>query len=427
MKFFKLIFLVLLPYSAFAENLNQIYQTAKIQDPTFQRAQAIFLGIKEEIPQALALSLPALSASTATVGNKSNSVNDYHARKYQLDLSQDLINTSNFIEYSVAKMKVAQAQFTLDKAKQDLILSVAEQYFSILRAKNDVDFHSAKLAAFSRHLDQTEQRFKVGLTAITNVHEAKARRDDATAQLISAKNTLSDRYEVIGEITGQQINSITTLVQTKVPLTMPIPNNMDNWVQTSLENNLSLLAQKQKLEQNRAIIKQQRAGHMPTLALTGTILKVKSAAPTSIYSNTKSIGLILTVPIFSGGSVLSKTEQAIQSLAATQSEYVRTYRNIESTTRKAFRGIRTQLSEIKALEQATISNQSALKATEAAFDVGTRTMVDVLNAQSELLNARKKFKNAHYDFILETLALKASAGLLSDADLSAVNDWLQKI
>lgn len=423
MKFIKVLTLIILPLNAYSKNLEEIYEIAKVQDPTYNKAEATFLGIKENLPQALALSLPTLSASATNNANKNSTAGGFNSRSYQLDLSQDIFNPSNIIEYQKTKFQVLQAQSTFEKAKQDLILSVTKQYFRILKAKNDVDFNKAKLSAFSKHLQQTEQRFNVGLTAITNVHEAKARRDDANAQLIAAENTLSNQYESLNEIIGQQVDHVDDLVHSKVQLSMPSPNNMEKWVQMSLDNNLALIAQKHKVEQERYSIRKQQAGHLPTLGLNGSIAKSKTTDP---FSTTKTVGLSLSVPIFSGGTVISKTEQAVQSLAQAQSDYVRIHRGAESSTRKAFRGIKTQLSEIHALEQATISNQSALKATESAFDVGTRTMVDVLNAQSELLEARKKLNNAHYDFILESLQLKASAGSLTEADIVDVNKWLKK-
>lgn len=405
-----------------AENLLEIFQAASSNDPTLRASAATRDATKEARPQAKAKFLPQVSGS-ATLDSHHSSA-DYESQRISLSLTQSLFSKANLATLAQADQQVAQADADYQAAEQALITRVAEAYFAVLRAMDNVEFQRADKSAISRQLEQASKRYEVGLIAITDVHEAQARFDQAVAGQIDAENTLSSRLEDLREITSETYRTVNALGE-NIELNPPSPANMEDWVNAAIEQNLTLLAATYATTAAREGAEVQRAGHYPTLDLVASTFAAENASSaTADSSDDTTIGLQLTVPIYTGGATSSLTRQAEYSYVATRENEEFTRRQVQADTRDAYRGIESAISRVNALAQVLLSSQSALDATEAGFEVGTRTIVDVLNAQRTLYGSERDLKSARYDYLLNTLRLKEAAGTLNVADLEQINSLL---
>jgi len=431
---------IFLQNQAKAEDLLTIYQLAKQNDPVIQAKKAEQLAALEVKPQALAEFLPTISAnatnlannikatsgnslSSSTTGNNSSTtITHYNQSTYGLTLTQPIFYYQQWVAYAKSDEQVKGANAAYGAAEQDLIVRTAQKYFAVLKAIDALKYAKAQRKAFAKFLEQTQQRFKVGLIAITDVQIAKAQHDNAYAQEIAAENELENQKEKLREIVGLPIQQLSTLRE-DLTLKTPDPANLEQWVNTALDQNLSLQASKSKVNSARADIKMAQADHLPTLNVQSDLQR-QTSTPLSASTTTSDVMLKVALPIFSGGATRSKTKQAVYTYEKNQKEMETLYRQIESNTRQSYRGVLTQISQVKALKQAIISNTSALKATDAAFNVGTRTIVDVLKAQSDLIQAEQNYANARYEYILQSVQLKQAAGTLSPEDIQHINSWL---
>ncbi len=428
-----IILLPLFSFQVLAEDLLTVFRLGQTNDPTLQAAKEAQLASIEETPQARAQFLPVIKATATHQANNTrvnnpstanNSLNNSHFNQsvYGLSLTQPIFYYQQWIQLAKASEQVKQANATYAAAEQDLIVRVTQAYFNVLKAFDNLKFAQANRKAFSKFLDQTEQRYKVGLIAITDVQIAKAQKDNAYAQEISAENNLANQKENLRVIIGKDIENYAFL-RPALSLPAPDPANLEQWVIKALDQNLTLQAKRFQVETTRADLKMFQAGHLPTININGNY-NGNSPTPTVQGNKASNIGLQVSMPLFSGGAVLSKTRQArhLHEQAHKQMEVL--YRQTESNTRQAYRGVLTQISQTTALKQAIVSNKSALEATQASFNVGTRTIVDVLNAQSSLIQAEQKYADARYDYILQSIQLKQAAGTLSPEDLQHINAWL---
>ncbi len=424
-----LVLLVVLPPVTVADNLLEIFTLAAKRDPELRAARENYQAVKESTPQARASLLPNLSLSASSSENKqtNNGIrSDFSADNVSLVLTQPVFNYKFLMTLKQAKTTVRKAGIDLSAAYQALILRVAERYFAVLSAKDNLTFLQAEKKSFSRKLEEAQKRFKVGLIAITGVHEARSARDLSAAQVIEAENILANAIEKLREITGQTHDRLAELKDT-IPLTSPAPRNMNQWTKTALRQNLQLQSTQQDIEIARIDIKIKNSGHLPTLDLVAS--KSKNNTTGGFFgareSDTGTIELRLNVPIFSGGLTRSQTKQARHKYQQAVELHEKQQRTTLSQTRNAYRGILAGISRVKALKQAIISARSALRATQAGFEVGTRTIVDVLNSQRELFKAKSNYSRARHDYVLNLLRLKQAAGTLSIDDLKAVNSWLR--
>jgi len=415
--------------SAHADNLLDIYKLAQQNDPTLKAAAEGHNAALTSEPQARALYYPSVDAS-ANAGRshyKSSSVtNNYSTHGYTLSLTQPVFHYGNIVQNRQAKYTVDRADAQYAAAQQDLMIRVAQAYFNVLSAEDGLEFARSEKGAIKRQLEQAQKRFDVGMVAITDVHEAKAAYDSAAAREIAAKNAVSAAEEALREITNRYTENLAKLGD-KMPLVSPDPANLDSWTKTALKQNLQLLAAGYAADEARQSIDLQRAGNYPTLDVV--------AQRNSSYSggglfpagtrDTDSINLQLSMNLYQGGLTRLRTKQYnyLYNQAREQQEVQR--RATLRQTRDAYRGVLTGISQVEALKQAVVSNQSALDATEAGFEVGTRTIVDVLLAQSNLFGAKRNYAQSRYDYILNTLKLKQAAGTLSLDDLAQINSWMQ--
>ncbi len=419
-----------------AENLADVYKQALANDPTFAAAQQEFLATQEIKNQSFALFLPAISlgANYTNINQKYTVAGidtkyDYNTNSYGLNLKQMIYRHEYFVQYKQADYQVAQASANFNNAAQELILRVSQRYFDILGAIDNLDFTVAEKKSIKEQLNQTKQRFEVGLTAITDVHEAQARYDQSVAQTIAAENLLAISRENLREITGQQPENIAQLAA-DTPLVKPDPEDIEQWTEIAGKQSLSLIAAEKAMQIAREEVNLQRAGHYPTLDLVANQTYSSSDGGAFIGFTGKDqeetrIGLQFNLPIYEGGRVSSKTSQAAFQYSQSKDLYERQRRTTENQTRSAYLNVLANISQVLAYEQALKSSRTALEATEAGYEVGTRTAVDVLNSRREVFRAERDYAKSRYAYILETLSLRQAAGTLSDDAVNAITRWLK--
>lgn len=407
-----------------AADLQEIYQLAIQKDPTVLRAAATRDAAALSIDVSRANLLPYVTASAGfgRTDSDGHSFDGPNSTSAGITLQQTLFNWGDWKRLSRAEQVALQVQTVYDSEMQDLIVRVTEAYFNVLGAADDLGFAQAEKRAIERQLEQTKQRFAVGLTAITDVHEAQAQYDSAVASEIAAENELENAREFLREITGQYHDDLSQLNTDKFAPGAPSPSLVQDWVKQAQDYNLVLKSQRVLLDIADKDIDLARAGHYPTLDLTARAGTEKVSG--FERGDSSSLGIELTVPIYSGGGVTAAVDVAKANYVEVSQTLELNHRAVIRQVRVSFNGVNAQISSIRALEQAVISAESALNATEAGFEVGTRTIVDVLQSTRNLFEARRNLSNARYTYIVTMLQLKQAAGSLSEQDLAAINQAL---
>jgi len=413
-----------------AENLLDVYRQAKQNDPTYLAAVAEYNAAKEARPQAWAAVLPHISLNgnhseydqnvTAAFGSFDAK---YHSNSYGVTLTQTIYHQEQFDRISQADAQVAQAEARFNGAKLALILRASQRYFNVLSAADNLAFAQANKNSIEQQLQQTKQRFQVGLTAITDVHEAQARYDASVASEITAQNQYALRKEELRELTHQAPGQLATLGENS-PLLSPDPADVEEWVKTALANNLSLLAAQKAMDAAQAGVGVARSGHLPTLDLQANYTNYDANGGLTTKSDGTTVSLVLNFPLYSGGGVSAATSQASALYQQSRELYEQQRRATERGTRNSYLTVIADISTVNALKQALRSAETALEATKAGFEVGTRTAVEVLDSQQLVFQARSNYAKSRYDYILETLSLKQAAGTLNEEDVANINRWL---
>ena len=457
---FALSSLALMSHSAMGKDLLGVYEDALKSDPQIREAEANRRAARESRPQAWSQLLPQLNGTgeisrTKTDGTTANSSggtdptdptnqipigvavpfkSTVDTTAWNIQLRQSVFSWANWQTLRRANHQVAQAEADYQTAEQDLIFRVSQRYFDVLSAKDNVDAEQAAQEAISRQLDQANKRFEVGLIAITDVQEAKAARDSATAAVIAAKRALSTAEELLREYTDQQYSELSRPNDT-MPLQSPEPADAEKWVELSMEQNLSLISSRLAADIARDNVGIARSGHLPSLDIVGNHGKTDETTTqdfgsqrlyTDLDTDRKNnyIGLQVTVPLFSGGLTQSQVRQSQYFWIAARERMTRVSRETERSARDAYLGVISEISRVQALRQALESSQTALKATEAGYEVGTRTAVDVLTSRQTLVRAQTDYARSRYDYILNVIQLKLAAGNLDRDTLREVNQWL---
>lgn len=404
-----------------AEDLQAVYQLATQKDPVVQRAAATRDAAAARIDVSRASLLPTVSLG-AEVGRSSRDnlrFSGTNSTGANIQARQSLFNWANWQNLTRAEKVALQNQTVYDVEVQTLIVRVTTAYFNVLKAKDNLTFVAAEKRSVERQLEQTKQRFAVGLTAITDVHEAQAQFDSVVAREISSENELENAREALREITGQYHEQIAQLNTDKFSTSRPTPAIVTDWVNIAEQNNLTLKAQRIALDVSELDIDLAKSGHLPTLDATASVGITKPSGMER--EDSSSVGISLSVPIYSGGGIEAGVRVAQANYVEVSQALEQSHRSVVRQIRSSFNNVNSQMSQIRALEQAVISAQSALQATEAGFDVGTRTIVDVLLSTRNLFDAQRNLAGARYDYILAQLALKQAAGNLAEDDLLAIN------
>lgn len=425
--------------SSSAENLLQVYHQAIGTDPTFKAAYQTYLSTSENLPQAWSLLLPNLSfkgtynfqsisqtAGSAFSGGTSNYTNNQ--RQYELALSQPLFNGVAWAGLKGAKATVKQAHATYNYACQDLMMRVANAYFNVLTANSNLIYTHAQKVAVGEQLYQTKQQYEVGVTAITNLLNAQSSYDTIVANEIVAKVQLADAMESLRQITNRTYANLAGVDDT-LPLITPRPSQMESWVRIATEQNYNVLAAKFGAIVAQENISVQRAQHLPQINLTGDYADNYNNNSSGLGQFEQKIweaGANLTIPIYQGGKILSQTRQARDQYQFSLQQLELNYRQAVANTRTSYLGVVSGISKIVADKEAIKSNKAQLDATIASYKVGTRTMVDVLNAETTLYQSLQTYSQDQYSYLINILTLKEQAGTLNPNDLAQMNSWLRK-
>ena len=447
----------LLPLTASAEDLMQTYELARAGDPQFSAAESTRDATKEGAVQARAAMLPQIDG-TATI-SKSRSKgpatetqrdpttgefiqftgevdSDTTTRRLGVDVTQMVFYRSRFTTLRSQNALGRASDFTLEAAGDTLITRTSAAYFNVLIAIETLAAAEAQEAALKKQFDFADKRLEVGLAPITDVHEARAQYDSARANTIVTRNALADAYQALAEITGQTIESLKALPDDFQPA-LPSEQDAEAWVATALGNNPNLAALEQEVAAANADVETARSGHWPTLYLSGGYGDNRTTGDSSFSSGAFSatnpienesrgpnIGLTLSVPIFSGGATQSRVRQAIAHRDVRADQYEQQRRAVVRNTRNAYQSLLAGISEVEARRLALVSAQAAYDASQVGLEVGTRTVLDVLNNQQTLFNAQREYARAKYNFLQTRLTLEQSAGTLDGSDVQDVNRLL---
>ena len=415
--------------SASAADLMQTYELARSGDPQLSAAESGRLAQKEGAVQARATLLPQLSGDASLSRSKSRPeggswTDTRTSRGYGLTLNQSVLDFSRYSTLRGQRALSQAADFDLEAANDSLITRTSAAYFNVLVAIETLAAAEAAESAFGRQFDYAQKRLDVGLAPITDVHEARAQFDSARANVITSRNALKDAYEALTEITGQPLSNLKGLPDDFRPQ-LPSDYSADGWVETALAQNPALKSTEYQVQSAEANVSTARAGHLPTLSLGASYGRDAAwgFTPTS-NGDSQSIGLTLSVPIFSGGATQSRVRQALANRDSAQDGYEQQKRAIVRNTRNAYQTLEAGISEIEARRLALVSANAAYEASQVGLEVGTRTVLDVLVNQQNLFQARQNYSLAKYNYLQNRLLLEQAAGTLEASDVQDINRLL---
>lgn len=422
-------------------NLIKVYQLAVENNSDLAAAHAAYQARAESIPLARAALLPQLGAGASTnhnrtsvdtreLGEQNSKRNSY---SYQATLSQPLFRLDSWYQLKAAKADSQQAAIELSATEQNIILQSAEVYFTVLRTQDNLAASRAEEEAFKRQYDLASERFNVGLSDKTDVLQAQAAYDAARANRLLAENQVQDAFQALATLTNQHFNALEG-VRHSLPVLPPQPNDASAWVNKATLDNLQLQAMDFAVAAAEHDLRKRKSGHAPTLDAVAQYQKGdndalglmnRGGAPT-YHRNAEQtvIGLQLNIPLYTGGATSASVRQGVQQRNQTEHLKESTRRQIVQDARNLHRAVNTDTQQVQARKQTIISSQSAVEATEIGYEVGTRTIVDVLDAQRQLYAAVRNYNNARYDYILNSLRLQQVAGSLSPDNLAALSPYL---
>ena len=415
-----------------AENLMQVYQQALATNPDLRASGATRDAAFEKINETRGPLLPQLGLGVDYAYNNgyrdANGVNS-NETSGSLQLTQTIFDMSKWRALTLQEKTAGIADVTFQTAQQTLILNTATAYFNVLSAIDSLSYTEAQKQAIYRELDQTTQRFNVGLVAITDVQNARSEYDTVLANEVTARNTLDNALEVLRQVTGVFYPQLASLNINTFNTQRPEP--VANLLREAENRNLSLLSARLSQDLAREQIRYYETGHMPTLDLTASTGISNTKYNGSRTGNATSyqdsdagqnqVGLSLTVPIYSGGTVNSQVKQAQYNFVTYSEQLESAHRSVVQTVRSSFNNISASISSINAYKQAVVSAQSSLDATEAGYRVGTRTIVDVLDATTTLYNAKQQLSSTRYTYLINQLNVKSALGTLNENDLLSLN------
>jgi outer membrane protein len=431
----------LAPALSHADTLKEIYQQALQNDHQFKAAQANLAAGREAPVLGRAALLPQVFGDAQIAkqevdvdGQPQISGRTATEKSYGASLRQPLFDLAVWNQYRASQVQgdLADVQFAVDQ--QDLIIRTSQAYFEALKAVDNSNTAKSEEAALARQLEQTKQRFAVGLIAITDVHEAQAAYDAAVAAKLLAQGQVGIAVQAVEVLTGKAYTALSPL-QVAFPVTAPIPESRQDWVDLALKNNLQLRAAAGRAKAAEYNYKAKAAAHLPTVYGSLGYEKANSdgdgftgPSPYNLDSDstTKSAAISLKVPIFTGGYTSASRRQALQQQYVADEGKLQAERDIVQATRSYHLSVMTGVAGVKARQQSIVSSQSALDATKAGYDVGTRDLVDLLRAQQNLFRAQRDYFDSLYAYVLGSLRLKQAAGVLSEKDVEALDSWLDK-
>ncbi|MCR9191929.1 MAG: TolC family outer membrane protein [Gammaproteobacteria bacterium] len=438
---------LLLSSQGFCADLMDVYHQALDNDPSFKAAYSTFLSQSETLPQAWAQLLPQLTL-TALIGRNNQSVDagvfvveqTYNGDKWTVNASQTVFNYAAWEKVKQARAGVKSALATFNDNAQQLMMRTTKAYLDLLLARDTLTFSQAKKRANKRQLDQAQERFNVGLDAITAVYEARSAFDQSVAEVIGDQNNLVNQNEKLSLITNHTYKHVAVLRNNRIPLIKPEPAIVDEWISAGLKQNYSLYAAKYALQAAREKIKAASAGNWPVFTIQGNVADTHYNSSTheggdadSLVNDLfipqeqmiSSISLNASLPIYQGGLVASQTRQASFDFQTSSHQMEKAYRDVVVNSNIHFNTVIQGIEKVKADRQTVISQQNSTESVEAQYAVGTRTMTDVVITQQRLFEAQQQLASDQYALILSTMNLKYFAGTLNVMDLEEINSWLE--
>lgn len=410
--------------------LLAVYQEALSNDAQLLAARHHYESLKEKVSQARAGLLPTLNSSvrSAAVTQEASSTSRSRTDSvFQANLIQPVLRTDRWFQLDAAQATVTKDQFELLAKEQLLILSVAQAYFETLRALDRVAATKAEETALQRQQLQAQGRLANGAANLTDVLEAKAAHDNATANRKLAERKVGDAFGHLSRLTNRAYSSIEG-IRHQLPIVAPKPGEADAWVDQAVQQNLSLQASELAVVAAEHTLLQRKAGFAPTVDAVVSYRKGNSEAMGGLNQrgdiSQRSIALELNIPLYSGGMVRSQVREATEQLTRSQYEKEDRLRETVLTTRNLHRSVNSDVEQVVARRQSIQSSQASVQANKVGWQMGSRNFSDVLNAQRQLYTVVREYNNARYDFIINTLKLKQAAGLLSPADLKSLSAYL---
>lgn len=439
--------LLAIPNIAIAKNLDyvpktglmRIYYDAVNNNSDLAAAKAQYGAKQEVVPQARAGLLPQINADAdyndvRTALDTPSATIKRNTYTYGISLSQPLFKVDRWFQLQAANATSEQARLEFAVTQQQLILQTAQVYFSILQAQDNLAANKAEEDAYKRQADEAQAKFKLGLADKTDYLQAKSAYDMSRANRIVAQKTVQDAFQALTTLTNKHYDAIEGM-RHNLPITLPIPNSAQAWVDKAITQNLSLQAGGYEVNAAEETLKQRKAGHAPTVDFVASYKKgdndafnfSNSAGTATHYGSEvsqKAVGIQLQIPIYSGGMTSSQVREARSTLNMTEQHHESLRRKVVQNTRDYHRAINTDIEQINALELSIISSQSAVEATQIGFEAGTKDIVDVLDAQQRLYDAVRNYNNARYAYVIDVLNLKLYVGTLSPADLQELEAYL---
>ena len=436
----KLFLIILLSGHLTAENLLDIYNEALENDPTFKAAEYSYLADKEIVVQGRAALLPSITLSGSTNWNEYYQDDvlqqEYNSFSKSARVSQPLFRLDTWFNFKRSKSltNAAEAEFAYEQ--QNLILRTAELYFGVLRAIDNLNAAISEEKAIKKQLDQAQQRYEVGLSAITGVQEAQLAYDLSKAARINNEGNLFSAREALNALIGREIFSLDELGE-NLQISSPFPNSKEDWVKLALKNNYQLKASYLRKDAAKSNARSAASNHLPKIDIVGSGSDSETnqfnyegfsingqGIPVPAVTGRRNYAIQLSVPIFQGGAVSSRRKQAYSQYNQADENTLFTERRIIQEVRSQFSNVNTLVANVNAQKQAVISATSALEATQVGYKVGTRNVVDLLQAEKNLYSAEKNLANAKYDYILANLRLALAAGTIDPGDILEINNLL---
>ncbi|MEO8751576.1 MAG: TolC family outer membrane protein [Casimicrobiaceae bacterium] len=420
--------------TAAGEDLLQIYREAQKSDPAIAAARSQWEATQERVPQARAGLLPNVNLQASANLNQFDQTihstlrtdinREYWLGSATFSASQPLYRPQNVIALGQAKEQVTQSDFTLAISQQDLIIRTSVAYFDVLLAEFNVELAEQQKLAVAEQLAQAKRNFEVGTATITDTNEAQAKYDSIIATEIQARNDLDRRRTALMAIIGHMPKSLKRVGRGFEP-SLPEPNNIDYWVDRAVKDNLSVRFSQSNFDIATLEVERAKAGHLPTLDLVASYQAQSSNGTTSINTLSDSrlgqLGILLNVPIYTGGFVNSRVRETISLQDKSRADLEAAKRFAGSNAQDGFSGVNSAAAAVKAFEQAVASAEVALQSNILGQEVGIRTNLDVLNVQQNVFSTRRDLANAYFQYLLAVLRLKASVGTLNEVDLEELN------
>ncbi len=413
-----------------AANLSSVLSDAQAYDAQYAAARAAWQAGQEKAVQGRAGLLPNVNLGANVRYNSVNSTlrggdANYASNGLTVNAAQPLFRKQNQVQYEQSKVQVEIAAMQLKVAEQDLILRVSQAYFDVLQAQDIIAFINSQKAAITEQLASAKRNFEVGTATVTDTHEAQARFDLAVAQEIAEQNSLNIRLRTLEKFIGKPVGALDILAEPKQLKTEP--GSIDDWATRAAEGNLQ--AEIQRLAKTIADqeVERNRAGHYPTVDAVASyaVNNGQNFGSTQVDTRTASIGLELNLPIYQGGLTSSRVREAVANQEKARQDLEVASREASLQARQAYLNASSGVARVQALEQALVSTQAQLNSTKLGLQVGVRTNLDVLNAEQQVLSARRDLAAARYAYLLSGLSLKAAAGSLSPADLASIDQYLR--